>query len=62
MEKTEIKLDRSKVIQVNAIDFLNPAVLNNPRPSKIPKKIDAVFFSDHNPSFVILSKLYFLIY
>ncbi|MCQ2815896.1 MAG: hypothetical protein MJ252_01395 [archaeon] len=56
MEKTQKSLDRSKVIQVNAIDFLSPTVLNNPRPSKIPKKIDSLFFSQMNESFVILSK------
>ena len=62
MEKSEIKLDRSKVIQVNAIDFLSASVLNNPRPSKVPKKIDSVFFSEINQSFVILSNFSFLIH
>lgn len=63
MEKTVCNIDASKVEQINAIDFVSPVVLNNPRISKVPKKIDSIFFNSNNEKFVVLSNytLFFII-
>ena len=55
MEKTFTNADSSRVAQVNAIEFVNPAVFNTTRLSKIPKKIEGLYFSPNNENFVVLS-------
>lgn len=55
MEKNISGLDSSIITQINGIDFVSQAVLNNPRASRVPKKIDSLFFSPNNEEFLVLS-------
>lgn len=57
MEKVIGKINPSQIEQFNTIELIPPNILNHPKPSKVPKKIESIFFSQNNEDVVILSNL-----